>query len=152
MKSEYRACVSYLAGRLIFGRDADTVYECLEGSHRDAVELLEKNRISLLEAQPPIGRPVSFHEIGERTALYNSLFGEIYINISGNTFKGYAGGSSTLFVGKASGNLVVIYDYRKRSFFKYRFCSRQKENWQCGAVCRDCVAGDLPPSVMEDSQ
>ncbi|MDA8327289.1 MAG: hypothetical protein M0033_13915 [Nitrospiraceae bacterium] len=148
MKSQWRACVSYLAGRLIFGRDADTIYECIEGSHQDTMEMLGKNRISLLEARPPVGRPLSFDEIGERSALYNSLFGQIYINISGNTFKGYAGGNSTFFVGKASGNLVVVYDYREKSFFKYRFCSRQKENWHCRAACHDCVAGNLPPSVI----
>ena len=144
MKSEYRACVSYLAGRLILGRDAETLYECIGGVHQDPMELLGKNEVGLLEANPPSGRPVEFDEIGEKSVLYNSLFGEIYINVSGNTFKGYAGGSSTLFIGKASGNLVVFYDYREKTFFKYRFCSREKRNWVCGAVCHDCVAGTRP--------
>ncbi|MDA8387133.1 MAG: hypothetical protein M0Z58_00550 [Nitrospiraceae bacterium] len=145
MKYECRACVSYLAGRLILGGDApETVYGCIEGVRHDALDLLEKNRADLIEAKPPIGRPLSFDELGERSVLYNSLFGEIYINISGNTFKGYAGGSSTLFVGKASGNLVVIYDYREKSFFKYRMCSRRTTAGVCGEVCRDCARAGKP--------
>lgn len=154
MKSECRACISYLAGRLILGRDAETVYECLEGARHDALGLLEKNEAVLVEAKPPMGRPLSFDETGERSVLYNSLFGEIYINISGNTFKGYAGGSSTLFVGKASGNLVVIFDYRKKSFFKYRLCGQKGQRGQKGSfsfyceVCNDCKVKKLPPLHM----
>ncbi len=145
MKSEYRACVSYLAGKLMFDQDAVTMYECLEGRHLDAAELLEKNNISLLEASPSLKRPVPFNELGERRVLYNSLSGEVYLNISGTTFKGYAASDCSLFMGKASGNLVVIYDYKEKSFFKYRFCTKTpgKKNWICGAVCRDCGAGKI---------
>ncbi len=143
MKSGYRACVSYLAGRLVFGHDAATIYECIEGRHLDAAELLNKNNISLQEIRPPLKKPVPFDELGTRYALYNSLSGDIYLNISGNTFKGYASEDSSLFMGKASGNLVVIYDYREKSFFKYRFCVLEKGGRICGALCRDCGAGKI---------
>ena len=143
MKSEYRACISYLAGRLILDKDTAAMYECLEGRHLDAAELMEKNNISLLEVRPPLKKPVPFDELGVRYALYNSRSGEIYLNISGNTFRGYSASDCSLFMGKASGNLVVIYDYRGKSFFKYRFCTPAKAGGICGSVCRDCGAGKI---------
>lgn len=143
MRSEYRACICYLAGKLIFDQDAVTMYDCLEGIHLDAAELLDKNNILLLEVRPPLKKPVPFDETGTRYALYGSHSGDIYLNISGNTFKGYSSADSSLFMGKASGNLVVVYDYKAKSFFKYRFCTRDRKNWICGAVCRDCGAGKI---------
>lgn len=147
MKSECRACVSYLAGRLILGRDAMTIYGCLEGVRHDVPDLLERNQAALIEAKPPFGRPLRFDETGERSVLYNTFSGEIYMNISGNTFKGYEAGSSTLFAGKASGNLVVIFDYREKTFFKYRLCGGPKTKKgggiDCGEICRDCAVGKL---------
>lgn len=143
MKTEARACAAFLTGRICLGKDAETLYDCIEGRHLDIAGILDKDGVGLIECHPPMNAPVKFDDTGTRYLTYNSQRGEIYINISGNTFKGYDSGSSSLFMGKASGNLVVLYDYKEKSFFKYRLCGKDSRGWLCGAVCHDCVAAPI---------
>lgn len=141
MRSRYRACICYLAGRLILGRDAAAIYDCSGGGHIDAAELLEENNISLLEARPPLKKHSASNGPAAICALYNSRSGEIYLDIASKTkniFKAYASADCSLFMGKAGGNLVAVYDYREKSFFKYRLCSARKTILTCGPFCRDC--------------
>lgn len=152
MRPGHRACICFLAGKLIFGREAATIYDCLEGRLLDTAGLLETDNVSLQEVRPPLGKPVPFDELGTRHAHYNSLSGDIYLNTSGNTFRGYSAADSSLFMGKASGNLVVIYDHREKSFFKYRFCFLEKSGRTCGTFCRGCGAGKTGSEEKKQQQ
>ncbi len=142
MRSVHRACICYLAGRLILGRDAAAIYDCSLGGHIDTAEMLRENDITLLEARPPLkDQAASGGQAAAGCSLYNSRSGEIYLDITKNknTFKAYSSAGSSLFMGKAGGNLVAVYDYREKRFFKYRFCSAWKAVTACGPFCRDCA-------------
>ena len=150
MRTDSRAGIAFLAGRHILGKDAPKVFDVANNEHYDIAAVLEKKGVELLERNPPFGVARNFFELGTASYCYSTNNGPLYLNINGNSFKGYCTVSCSLFAGMASGNLVILYDYKAKKFFQYRLCfsthAQAHKNTNppvCGQLCNDCVVGKV---------
>lgn len=143
MNKETRAVVAFLAGSHIFGNIAHSIYDVAADERYDAFTLMDERGLHLAESNQPRAEA---RTAVESSYLYLSSDGSLFLNIIGNSFKGYDSFSSCLFAGKASSNLIVLYDRRIKSFFKFRICSADfinRTRMICGQVCNDCVVGRI---------
>jgi hypothetical protein len=143
MDGENRAIIAFLAGRHIFGKNAHRVYDVMADVHCDCASLMDKRGFRLMESCTHGDRAGSEME---QSYHYSAPDGPLFMNINGGSFKVYDSSRSRMFAGLASGNLVVLYDRRAKSFFKFRICSDNLSGpgpMICGQVCDDCASGKI---------
>ncbi|MEN6465775.1 MAG: hypothetical protein ABFD62_11400 [Syntrophaceae bacterium] len=109
MHPKLRTCIAYVAGRLISGRDATSIYDksqakdiFIEGPVTPAsVKVFDRDRGCYLSG------------LGDENAYELYDFGGMYyveLIVTGNTFEGYDHGTPSLFKGEMNGDDITMYD------------------------------------------
>ncbi len=119
MDSKLRACVAYVAGRLISGREFSVIYDDsrstdvkIEGSIKtDYINLFDHDRQCYVAGQGN-GNFYDLHDYG------GQCFFEL--SIEGDTFHGYDYQTPCSFKGEVKGDAVSLYDDQACLSFSFR--------------------------------
>lgn len=118
MRSDVRACVAYVALRLISGRSASAVYDYSGSGYITIDGQITAANVNVYD----YSRGAHFGGGGSsgRFRLYD--YGHSHhvdLQIKGNSYQGYDYGSSCYFSGSASGTSTSLYDYGSNGYFDY---------------------------------
>jgi hypothetical protein len=108
MRPNTRACIAYIAGRLVTGRNASSVYDYSQSKHILVSGTVEESRIQIYDYDR--GCHFSGNRNGEKFSLYD--YGDSHfvdLSLDGAKFKGYDYGTSSHFSGEVKGNSISIY-------------------------------------------
>jgi len=119
MDSKLRACVAYITGRLISGRDFSSIYDGsrsidveIEGSIKpDYINLFDHDRQCYVAGQGN-GNFYNLHDYG------GQCFFEL--SIEGDTFHGYDYQTPCSFKGDVKGDTVCLYDDQFCQSFNFK--------------------------------
>ena len=116
MNKGTRACVAYITGKAISGRNTSHVYDyerstyvTISGTVGSSVSVYDYERGCFVSGSG--GSQMSLYDFG------NS--GHVTLTISGNQFNGYDFGSNAHFSGSVNGNSVAVYDYQSSTWHNY---------------------------------
>ncbi len=109
MHPKLRTCIAYVAGRLITGRVASSIYDKSQARDigidgdvtQDSVKVFDQDRGCYLSG------------LGDKNSYELYDFGGMYyieLIISGNSFEGYDHGTPGLFKGEMNGDEITMYD------------------------------------------
>jgi hypothetical protein len=118
MHPKLRTCIAYVAGRLISGREASSIYDnlqskiiCIEGQvTAENVKIFDQDRGCYLSG------------LGDGKAFELYDFGGMYyveLIIDGNSFEGYDHGTPSLFKGEIKGDEITVYDDGESKYFSF---------------------------------
>ena len=118
MKPNPRACVAFIAGCLISGQNALSVYDNSRKKYLSISGRLQPESVNIYDHDQEC------HISGNGNSGNFSLYHHgdshhISLWINGNRFNGYDHGTSSHFSGHVSGPLVKIYDHGEGSYFDY---------------------------------
>ncbi|MDA8169835.1 MAG: hypothetical protein M0Z59_09115 [Nitrospiraceae bacterium] len=123
MKPLARACVAYIAGRLICGTGVCSVFDCSQETELSQTNLDEGGvKISGL----PSGRFLPASSSLNYKIRLNERGQNIDLSVKGDFFKGFDHESSCFFAGKVSGKKVYLYDYGELAHFQFRIMEGAK--------------------------
>lgn len=114
MHPNTRACVAFVAAKLISGGGSSSVYDYSQSKHVSIGGSVTRSGVSIYDYERRChfgGSPSSLYDYGRRA--------HISLNINGRQFTGYDYGDGHHFSGTVNGNSVSIYDYGKSSHFSY---------------------------------
>ncbi len=114
MNAATRACVAYVAGRVISKSDATNVYDYSRSKHvlfsgdidGDDVRAYDHDRSCHFGGSIP-----NLYDYGRRV--------HVQLNIDGTEFRGYDYGDQHHFSGKVNGQQIQLYDYGESKHFNY---------------------------------
>ena len=118
MRPNTRACIAYVAVRLVTGRNALSVYDYSQSKHILVSGTVEESRIQIYDHDR--GCEFSGNRNGDKFSLHHygdSHFVDLFLDAT--KFKGYDYGTSSPFYGEVTGKSIRVYDYRESSFFNY---------------------------------
>ena len=118
MNPNTRACVAYVAGVLIGGKNSASVYDYLQSKHISISGTVTENNVNIYDHD----RGCNFGGSGNvgQFSLYD--YGgnhHVQLKISGKHFDGYDYGASCNFSGNVNGNSISLYDYGESKNFNY---------------------------------
>lgn len=119
MKQSVRACVAYIAGRLISKRETTTIYDASQSKYLVIGGSTSARRIDVHD----YARDCQMTGTGSRASYRLYDHGEaqhLSLIINGQKFDGYDYGSICHFTGKVDGSNISLYDYGERRSFSYR--------------------------------
>jgi hypothetical protein len=109
-----RACIAYVAGRIITGTARSYVYDHAESKHVNVGGTINGNRIGLYDYE----RGCNFH--GALPHLRDDGTGAgVSLQIDGNRFSGHDHGSGHAFSGSVDGPSISVYDHVVARHFAY---------------------------------
>lgn len=119
MKQAVRACVAYIAARLIMKRDFSNFYDAWQGKYLVISGSVGARAIQIHDFE----RDCRVTGTGSRNAF--SLYdhgeaGHLSLLIRGDRFEGYDYGSTCHFRGVVDGSSISLYDYGEGRSFSYR--------------------------------
>lgn len=119
MNQETRACVAYIAGRLITGLEVCNIYDASQAKYLVLSGSLGAREIVIHDAARDCwlsgtGRSGTYRLYDQGAAHHLSLI------IEGEKFEGYDYGSICHFRGRVDGHSIALYDYGERRRFSYR--------------------------------
>jgi hypothetical protein len=115
-----KACIAYVAGRLVSGKLTSSVYDFSQSKHVLISGTVNGQNIAIYDHD----RACHFGGSGNGTALSLYDYGRsshISLQIQGNQFSGYDHGAGTHYSGTVSGNSVRIYDHGLAGYTNYNF-------------------------------
>lgn len=118
MKGYAHACIAFIVGRLIAGKEVTSIYDYTRSLEIGTSGLPDEKCLksfnyvnwSYLTQTPNITRYQFSCNAGHFITL----------SVKGNTFIGYIRDSSSHFVGKVRGDAVYLYDQKEAAHFNYR--------------------------------
>lgn len=114
MDRSTRACVAYVAGRLISGRQSSHVYDHSQSRHVSIGGSVSGSRVSVYDYDR------GCHFGGSVGSLYDYGPGaHISLSVDGNRFRGYDYGDGCHYSGTVNGSSISIYDYGESRHFSY---------------------------------
>ena len=120
MNGKARACIAYIVGRLISGKDSAGVFETSQSIHFGFSGNVTSTVVSIHDFESNcavVGK-------GDGIRLHLHDFGsssELSLKIKGKQFSGYENGTSKHFNGSVNTNRVSIYDYEDSTWYHYSF-------------------------------
>lgn len=118
MRDYTRACIAYIVGRLIAGKDVTAIYDYEEGREIDVSGLPDSR---CLKEFANINWSYLSGGAGICRYQYSCSAGHhFHLSIKGNTFVGYIRNSPCHFMGKVKGDAVYLYDHQQSSHFNFR--------------------------------
>jgi hypothetical protein len=114
LESELRACVAYIAGRLVSGRSSSSVYDYSQSKHTAIAGTVTNRQVAIYDYERGAyisGGAAQFYDYDE--GCYISL------QLTGNNFRGFDYGSASHFSGSVNGRNILMFDYEKGSHFQY---------------------------------
>jgi hypothetical protein len=120
MNGKARACIAYILGRLITGKDSAGVFEVSQSVHFGFSGNVTSTSVSIHDYE----RNCAVVGKGDGSRLHLHDFGsdsELSFKIKGKQFSGYEDGTSKHFNGSVTSNSVSIYDYEDSTWHRYSF-------------------------------
>lgn len=114
MDSASRACVAYVAGRVVVGKNSSHIYDYDRSRHVSIGGTIDGKQVSVYDYDR------GCHFSGTLPSLYD--YGRschVSVEIKGRNFSGYDYGSSAHFSGSVSGSSVSLYDYGTSQHYSY---------------------------------
>lgn len=114
MDAHRRRAVAYIAGRLITGDEATSIYDYQEQRHNSFSGEVSTQNVNVYDYEEKcfVG--------GEPNALYH--YGDskhIQLTVDGANFSGFDYGSNKHFSGSVDDRAIALYDYESLSCFNY---------------------------------
>jgi hypothetical protein len=114
MKSDTRRAVAYIAGRVISGKAASSVYDYAEGRHQSFSGTVSSDAANVYDY-------ASACHIGGRLG---SLFhyghsAQVQLRLTGTRFDGFDYDESRHFSGDVRGSSITLFDYATSTHYRY---------------------------------
>lgn len=114
MHPNTRACVAFVAAKLISGGGSSSVYDYSQSRHISIGGSVDQDQVAVYDYDR------GCHFSGTPPGLYDYGRGvHVSLNINGNQFSGYDYGDGHHFSGTVNGNSISIYDYGESAHFSY---------------------------------
>ena len=114
MHPNTRACIAYVAGKLISGSGSSSVYDYSRSRHISISGSVDASHVGVYDHDR------GCHFSGSLPNLYDyGRSAHISLNINGNQFSGYDHGDSHHFSGLVNGSSISIYDNGASMHFNY---------------------------------
>lgn len=118
MESLTHACIAYIVGRLIAGKDVTSIYDYARSCEIDISQLPGEKCLKSFNC-------VNWSYLTQSPNIFKYQFScnsghLIDLSVKGNTFIGYVRDSSSHFMGKVRGDAVYLYDHKEATYFNYR--------------------------------
>jgi hypothetical protein len=118
MKSYTHACIAYIVGRLIAGKDVTSIYDYARSCEIDITGLPDER---CLKSFSCINWSFMTHSPHIFRYQFSCKAGHLIdLSVKGNTFIGYVRDNASHFMGKVTGDAVYLYDQEKATHFNYR--------------------------------
>ena len=120
MNAGARACIAYIAARLISRTESAGVFDIAQSIHFGFSGNVNSTIVSLHDYE----RNCAIVGKGDGQRLHLHDFGsnsEVSLKIKGNQFSGYENGTSNRFNGSVASNSVKFYDYQESTWYHYSF-------------------------------
>jgi len=118
MNPHTRACIAYVAGRLVSNKSASSVFCYTKSKHMMIDGTVKTNNIDVFDYD----RGNHFGGSGNSGKFDLFDYGESYhveLKVSGNKFEGFDYASSNHFSGDVSGGNISLYDYGSGNYHEY---------------------------------
>ncbi len=120
MKDNVRACVAYIAARLITECEFGSIYDCSRNRDFYICGCCDHNKIEVRDTDH--GTVITGSSRDGKVILYNHEDSHyIEINISNHMFEGYDRKTNCHFSGEIDESSVLLYDYEDSGHFAYIF-------------------------------
>ena len=126
MQLQTHACIAYIVGRLISGKNIASLYDYSQSRYIDISSLPEADNLREYNY-------VNWSYMANPSSITKFQF--IYSNgqslelrIKGNTFIGYVRESSSHFIGNLRGDTIFLYDQKESSHFTYKLSGSPVEH------------------------
>jgi hypothetical protein len=109
MHPKLRPCIAYVAGRLISGREAPSIYDNFQSKNICIDGVVTAENVKIFDHD----RGCYLSGLGDGSAFELYDFGGMYyveLIIDGNKFEGYDHGTPSLFKGEIKGEEITMYD------------------------------------------
>lgn len=114
MNPNTRACIAYIAARLISGSGGATVYDHSRSKYLNVSGSVSKSQINLYDHER------KSHLRGTVANFYDGDEGaHLSINIDGKRFSGRDHDNNCRYSGTVNGKAVTFYDYEESKHFNY---------------------------------
>jgi hypothetical protein len=122
MKTYTHACIAYIVGRLIAGKDVTSVYDYAQSCEIGIPGLPDER---CLKSFSYINWSFMTHSLNIFRYQFSCSAGHfIDLSVKGNTFIGYIRDNSAHFIGKVRGDAVYLYDQKEAAHFNYRISGK----------------------------
>ncbi|MCL5024784.1 MAG: hypothetical protein M1497_15735 [Nitrospirae bacterium] len=140
MEPDTRTCIASIAGKLISNRGHFCLYDYSRSLHVQMTCLPHPEQIRRQGYARKVFAPGSGR--GSRYR-YTCSCGRLFdIAIHGNTFIGYASGSSSHFIGNVRGDSIYLYDDEESAHFNYRISARAVGDEAAPSISFSCGRRD----------
>lgn len=114
MNPNIRACIAYIAARLISGSGGARVYDHSQSKYIDINGAVSGSRINIYDNER------KSHLRGTVGSFYDSDTGaHLSINVDGNRFSGRDHDNNCRYSGTVNGKSIAFYDYEESKHFNY---------------------------------
>lgn len=114
MDPNTRACIAYVAAKLVSGKGASSVYDYSRSRYISISGSVDASRVAVYDYDR------GCHFSGSTTGLYDyGRSAHVSITWNGSRFTGYDYGDRHHFSGSVNGSSVSLYDYGESNYFNY---------------------------------